>query len=180
MLRALVIDDRLPKADRDAGSNAILSHILSLQRLGYQVTIAPAIDFSPSAADQAAIEALGMNCCCSPYYGSVEEILRRQAHEFDLVYLHRVSNASKYGELVTSYFPKARRIYSIADLYHVRVLRQAEVEDRPELVSLGKRLRLAEFTSTAFSNAVITHSRSETELLKKAVPGASVLPFRGR
>src|SRR6202140_5841487 len=56
----------------------------------------------------------------APVYGSVEEVLRRQAGEFDLVYLHRVSNASKYGELVASYFPKARRIYSVADLYHVR------------------------------------------------------------
>ena len=129
---------------------------------------------SARPADRAAIEAIGVKCCYSPYYGSVEEILRRQADEFDVVYLHRVSNASKYGELVTSYFPKARRIYSVADLYHVRVLRQAQVEDRPELVSLSKRLRLAEFTSTAFSNAVITHSRSETDLLKKAVPGASV------
>ena len=173
-LRALVIDDRLPRSDRDAGSNAILSHIRSLQRLGYQVSIAAAVDFVPAAADRAAIEAIGVSCCCSPYYGSVEEVLRRQAGEFDLVYLHRVSNAAKYGELVTSHFPKARRIYSVADLHHVRVLRQAAVEDRPELAAFGKRLRLAEFAAAAFSSAVITHSKSETDLLKSHVPGASV------
>ena len=172
-LRALVIDDRLPRSDRDAGSNAILSHIRSLQRLGYQVTIAPAVDFNPAAADRTAIEAMGISCCCPPYYGSVEEVLRRQAGEFDLVYLHRVSNASKYGELVTSHFPKARRIYSVADLHHVRLLRQAAVEDRPELAALGQRLRL-EFAAAAFSSAVITHSKSESDLLKSRVPGASV------
>ena len=174
MLRALVIDDRLPKADRDAGSNAILSHILSLQRLGYQVTIAPAIDFSPSAADQAAIEALGVKCCCSPYYGSVEEILRRQAHEFDLVYLHRVSNASKYGELVTSYFPKGA-----PDLQHCRFVSCAGVTTGGSGRSAGTGLTRQTVAARRiyfdrFSNAVITHSRSETELLKKAVPGASV------
>lgn len=173
-LRALVIDERLPKPDRDAGSNAILSHILSLQRLGYQVTIVPAVDFDPSAAERLAIEAIGVSCCCSPYYGSVEEVLRRQAGEFDVVYLHRVSNASKYGELVTSHFPKARRIYSVADLYHIRLLRQAAVEDRPELAAFGKRIRLAEFTAAAFSNAVITHSNSEAAILKSQVPGASI------
>jgi glycosyltransferase involved in cell wall biosynthesis len=173
-LRALVIDDRLPRSDRDAGSNAVLSHIRSLQRLGYQVTIAPAVDFNPASADRAAIEAIGVSCCCSPYYGSVEEVLRRQAGEFDLVYMHRVSNASKYGELVTSHFPKARRIYSVADLYHVRLFRQAAAEDRPELIPIGKRLRLAEFTAAAFSSAVITHSKTETDLLKSHVTGASV------
>lgn len=174
LLRALVIDDRLPRADRDAGSTALLSHILSMQRLGYQMTVAPAEDFNPSASDRAAIEAIGISCCCSPYYGSVEEVLRRQAGEFDLVYMHRVSNASKYGELVTRYFPKARRVFSVADLHHVRVLRQAESEDRPELVGLGKRLRLAEFAAAAFSSAVITHSKSETDLLKSQVSGATV------
>ena len=49
-LRALVIDDRIPRTDRDAGSIAILSHIQSLQRLGYDVEFAPAIDFA--AVDQ--------------------------------------------------------------------------------------------------------------------------------
>jgi O-antigen biosynthesis protein len=174
VLRALIIDDRLPKSGRDAGSNAILSHIFSLQRMGYQVTFAPAIDLSPAAGERAAMESVGVKVCCSPYYGSVEEILRRQAGEFDLVYLHRVPNASKYGELVTSYFPQARKIYSVADLHHVRLLRQAAVEDRPELIPLSRRYRLAEFAAAAFSNAVITHSRAETELLKSAVPGASV------
>jgi glycosyltransferase involved in cell wall biosynthesis len=177
-LRALVIDDRLPKGDRDAGSNAMLSHIRSLQRLGYHVTIAPAIDFSPAAADRAALEATGVACCCSPYYGSVEEVLRRQAGEFDLVYLHRVSNASKYGELAHTHFPKARRIYSVADLHHIRLLRQAKVEDRPELVALSQRVRLAELAATAFSNAVITHSNSESDLLKSQVLGASVFTMR--
>jgi glycosyltransferase involved in cell wall biosynthesis len=173
-LRALVIDDRLPRADRDAGSNAVLSHVRSLQRLGYQVTFVPAGDLNPIASDRAAIEKIGVSCCCLPYYGSVEEVLRRQAGEFDVVYLHRVTSASKYGELVATHFPKARRIYSVADLHHVRLLRQAAVEDRPELVALGKRLRLAELTAAAFSSAVVTHSESETKLLRSLVPGASV------
>jgi glycosyltransferase involved in cell wall biosynthesis len=173
-LRALVIDDQLPKADRDAGSIAILSHVRSLQRLGYEVTIVPAINFHPLAAERVALEATGVNCCCSPYYGSVEEVLRRQAGEFDLIYLHRVSNASKYGELAREHFPKARRIYSVADLHHVRLMRQAATEDRPELVEMSKRVRAAEFTAAAIANAVITHSPSESELLKSRILGASV------
>src|SRR5262249_11475824 len=40
--RALVIDDSVPEPDKDAGSNAVLQHIRSLQRLGCQVGFVPA------------------------------------------------------------------------------------------------------------------------------------------
>jgi hypothetical protein len=55
--RALVVDDRVPQLDRDAGSNAILSHIRSLQRLGYQVTFAAAAEFSGDGAGTDALDA---------------------------------------------------------------------------------------------------------------------------
>src|SRR5262245_34071343 len=111
ILRALVIDIRIPKTDRDAGSNAVLSHMRSLQRLGYEVTFVPSMDFKPSDADQSKLETLGIACCCAPFYGSVEEVLRRQAGGFDVVYIHRVANAAKYGELVRQYCPRARYIF---------------------------------------------------------------------
>ncbi len=40
--RALVIDDTTPDVNRDAGSQAVISHIRSLQRLGFAVTFVPA------------------------------------------------------------------------------------------------------------------------------------------
>ena len=88
--RALVIDDRLPRPGRDAGSTAILSHIRSLQRLGYRVTFVAVSEFTDAATDRAPLEAIGVACCCAPDYRSVEEVLQRQAGEFDVVYLHRV------------------------------------------------------------------------------------------
>ncbi len=172
--QVLVIDDRLPKANRDAGSNAILSHIQSLQRLGYRVTLVPSADFAPEPADCAALEATGLTCCCAPFYGSVEEVLRRQAGEFDIVYFHRVANAVKYGELVRQYFPRARRLFSVADLHHVRLARQAQVEGRPELDALAKRTRFAEFLAAATADAVITHSTFEAQILRAQVGAAKV------
>ena len=35
----LVLDERLPRPGRDAGSNALLSHAAALQRLGFAVTL---------------------------------------------------------------------------------------------------------------------------------------------
>ncbi len=180
VLRALVIDDRLPKADRGAGSVAILSHIRSLQRLGFEVTFVAALDFaaapdSPAPPqERAALEALGVLSCAPPYYASVEEVLRRQAGEFDLVYLHRIANAAKYGELARHHCPEARLVYSVADLHHLRLARQAQQEDRPELLGTAQRLRLLEFTAAALADVVITHSSDESALLQAQLLGGKV------
>ncbi len=172
--RALVIDDRVPKPDRDAGSIAILGHIQSLQRFGYEVVFVSGDQFGLDGVDLAALNAIGVVCCRPPVYTSVEDVLRRQARTFDLAYLHRISNASKYLALVRHYFPNARVVYSVADLHHVRFSRQAAAEDRPELIGWSKRLRLLECVAAATADAVITHSIFEAELLRKEVRGVNV------
>jgi len=172
--RALVIDDRIPQSDRDAGSIAILSHMQSLQRFGYEVVFTPSAEFSTADQSTAALDAIGVTICRAPYYGSIEEVLRRQAGEFDLVYLHRVSNAAKYGELVRYHNPKARQIFSVADLHHLRYARQASAEGRPELVALSQRTRFVEYVAAVAADAVITHSAREAEDLAKHVPAAKI------
>jgi len=176
--RALVIDDRIPRPDRDAGSLAILSHMQSLQRLGYEIVFAPATEFSATDEDCAALGALGIACCRAPYYGSIEEVLRRQAGEFDVVYLHRVANAAKYGELARYHNPRARRIYSVADLHHLRFARQASAEDRPELLARSQWLRFIEHVAAVSADAVITHSTQEAEVLAKQIPSGKIHTVR--
>lgn len=172
--RVLIIDDRVPQVRRDAGSAVILSHMRSLQRLGFAVSFSGALDIAALDTDRRVLEPLGIEWCGSPQYGSVEEVLRRQQGEFDLIYLHRVSNAAKYGELARQYFPKARHVYSVADLHHVRMARQAQVEDRPELKPLAARLRLLELGAAALADAVIAHSDEEAKLIAAQVRGAHV------
>ena len=119
-----------------------------------------------------------MTCCRAPYYGSIEEVLRRQAGEFDVVYLHRVANAAKYGELARYHNPKARRIYSVADLHHLRFERQASAEDRPELLARSQWLRFIEHVAAVSADAVITHSTQEAEALAKQIPGGKIHTVR--
>jgi glycosyltransferase involved in cell wall biosynthesis len=176
--RALVIDDRVPKADRDAGSLAILSHMQSLQRFGFEIVFAAAGEFGASEEDCAGLSALGMTCVRAPYYGSIEEVLRRQAGEFDIVYMHRVANAVKYGELARNHNPKARRIYSVADLHHLRFARQARAEDRPELLARSRWLQFMEYVAAVSSDAVITHSNEEAQALAKQIPAGKVHTVR--
>ena len=169
--RALVIDDVMPDANRDAGSQAVIAHMRSLQRLGYTVVFAPANMEAGSAVP--ALEALGVACCCAPWSGSVEEVLRREAGSFALVYLHRGGNA-RYLPLIRHHQPRARVVYSVADLHHLRLSRQAEVEQRPELLEASQRVRASELSAARFVDAVITHSTYEAALIKRDLPEAKV------
>jgi glycosyltransferase involved in cell wall biosynthesis len=174
--RALVIDERTPKRGRDAGSNALLSHIESLQRLGFEVALAATADYQQRAveADAGDLDAIGVLRFRAPYYGSVEEAMQRQAGEFDLVYLHRLSSACRYGDLARHYFPKARILYSIADLHHLRLARQAAAEQRPELAQASRLTLRRELLAMGAVDAVITHSTFEADLLNRLIPPGRV------
>jgi glycosyltransferase involved in cell wall biosynthesis len=173
-LRALVIDDDMPDASRDAGSQAILSHMRALRGLGYGIVFAAGVDAAPNPIALAALEADGVDVARAPFYATVEEVLRRQAGCFDLIYLHRVSNASKYLALARQHCPGARIVFAVADLHHVRLARQAEVESRPELLAQSRRVRLAECTAALLADAVITHSAVEADWLRRAVPDTKI------
>ncbi|MBE7210069.1 MAG: glycosyltransferase, partial [Gluconacetobacter diazotrophicus] len=172
--RALVIDERMPSPDRDAGSAAILSHVSALRRLGYEVSVAAAEAGWTDGTDTAAVRAAGAITCDRACFGTVEELLRRQSGCFDVVYLHRVGIAAAYGSLVRRTMPRARLLYGVADLHHLRFRRQAAVQNRPELLGLANRVRLEECTAAWQADAVLTHSGAEAELLRRMVPGAKV------
>ncbi len=169
--RALVIDATLPDMTRDAGSAAVVSHALSLQRLGYDVVLAAA-DMSAKGAE--VLERLGIACCHAPWFGSIEEVLRAQSHCFDVVYLHRVAVALPYLALVRRHLPKARVLYSVADLHHLRLARQSVIEARPEIANLSRLIRKQELLAASAADAVITHSAAEADLLRGTVPGIRV------
>lgn len=174
MRRALVIDERTPSADRDAGSQALLSHMQALRELGYAVSFAATEEFHTDGRAAQALREHGITVCGAPVYGSVEDLLRRQANCFDVVYMHRISTASAYMALARRHMPSARLLYSVADLHHLRLSRQAKAERRPELLGLSHRLRLEECTAAWQAHAVLTHSPVEADLLRRAVPAAAV------
>ena len=182
--RALVIDLELPRPGHDGGSSAIVSHMQALRRLGYQVVFAARS--MAGGADAAALEAEGIACCTTPFYASVEEVLRRDAGLFDLVYLHRLPIAAAYTTLVRQTQGRARLVYGVADLHHLRIARQAVYEDRPELHAEANRLRAMELWAAGMADAVITHSSIEAEMLRPLLPPGRVhvvawsMPIRPR
>jgi len=172
--RALFIDEYIPFTGRDAGSAAILSHMHAVAAHGYEVSFVAARAMDETAKLEALAKGNGVTVFGSPFYYSVEDVLKRQATTFDVVYLHRVINARAYLALVQLYQPKARILYSVADLHHLRLARQGEVQQRPELVTHSRAVAFAEFAAAAQAHAVITHSPVEAKLLAAHVPAGKV------
>ena len=168
--RALVIDMAMPARGRDAGSNAILSHMESLIRLGYAVSFIaadPAVAAVPDGVD--------VDWRVAPRVRSVEELLAREAGAFSLVYLHRLDAAARYMPLVRAHQPRAKVIYSVADLHHVRLARRAMVEREANLIALARKVRATELAVACAADAVLTHSRAEADLLRRHLPPQKIV-----
>ncbi len=172
--QALFIDEVYPSVGESGGANAALDHMCSLLRLGFDVYFAAANDPYDLRGRTEALSALGIKTLRSPWYGSIEEILRRHAGRIDLVYLHRASIAAAYARLVRQYCPRAQLLYSVADLHHLRLARQSSVEDRPELVRQAARVGHDELIGAQLADIVITHSAVEANLLRARLPNRTV------
>ncbi|MCW2265037.1 putative extracellular nuclease/glycosyltransferase involved in cell wall biosynthesis [Gluconobacter cerinus] len=169
--RALVIDSLRPDAKRDAGSQAILSHMMALETLGYDVCFVAAdqMDMTAPLDSLPSVKVQGL-----PFFASVEDVLRRQLNSFDVVYLHREDIATRYMALVRRNQQKAYVLYSVADLHFLRLARQAAVQGRPELMAKANQIRVAEYRAALQADAVLTHSEAEAAQLRKDLPQAIV------
>jgi O-antigen biosynthesis protein len=168
---ALAIDDRLPDLGRDAGSSAVVSHMLSLQRLGFDVHFAPA----DMAGDTAALTAFGVTCRARPWVSSVEELLVRGRDAYRLIYLRGLSNASCYIALARKHQPRARIVYSLAHLDSLQAAREAAVERRDDLARHAEWLKQQELRCAAQADAVVAHSPVERDILQRALPAKTIV-----
>ena len=172
--RALAIDGRLPRPDRDAGSVALLSHIEALRGLGWAVDAIGA-DEPPLSEDATApLAALGVRALGLPELASVEEALRVAPESYGLIYLHRLAQAEAYAWLARRWQPRARILYNVADLHHLRLERQARIAGDLGLMAEARALRAREIAAMRAADAVLTHSAEEAAYLAREAPGARV------
>jgi glycosyltransferase involved in cell wall biosynthesis len=162
---ALVLDTRWPDPARDAGSNALLSHIEALLALGYAVEL-----LATDEADRKAPAWLARRGILCPAHPAVEALLRARGAVYDVVYMHRLAVAGPYGPLVASLCPNAKRIFSLADLQHLRLLRQAAAEADFALGAKARALRGREIAAMRMADTVITHSAAEAAYLRDLYP----------
>jgi glycosyltransferase involved in cell wall biosynthesis len=172
--RALVLDESFPDPGRDAGSSALLSHMRALQRLGFEVGIVPGFAMEADPTAVARMQAEGFTAWSAPWAASVEEVLRHAGEGCDVVYVHRLAVMLKYGALIRRWCPRARLVYCVADLHHLRAEREAAlvtgIAGNPEI----EALREAELAAIAAADGPITHSTAEQARLAALLPGVRV------
>ncbi len=172
--RALVIDESIPDPGRDAGSSALLSHMHSLRRLGFDVEIVPSHGMAADPDAVARMAQAGFLAWTAPWVGSVEEVLRRGGADYGVVYVHRLAVMLKYGALIRRWCPAARLVYCVADLHHLRAEREAALATGVAGNAEIEALREAELAAIRGADGPITHSPVEQARLAALLPGVRV------
>ena len=170
----LFVDDSVPTPDRDAGSNAIFEHMLSFQRLGYQVHFVPADNMARLPPHTQELERRGIRCYYRPYNRSVEEVLQSCRSLFDVVYVHRAANAAMYLAMIRATNPTARLLYSVANLHFLRMQPESDLRADPKLQVAAATMQTMELAAVAKADEVIVHSTFEANALRAQIPDLRV------
>ncbi len=166
---ALIIDNEIPRPNRDAGSVSAMEQMLLLRRLGYRVTFAAAGGGQEVEADASFLQHHGIEVVQQPSYTSVSDYLTRCGLELDLVQVYRYMNAAMFLDRVRTLAPNAKLIFSPADLHHVREMRHANLRGLVNTEAATQAIRDQELHCIRQSDATILNSDFEFGLLSGEV-----------
>ncbi len=168
---ALVIDDRVPEWDRNAGGVTLHQYLHLLQDMGYQVIFCPAFDSAPTQPYTAALQQDGIEVLHAPE--TLDRWLRVHGRQLDLVWTARPDVTGPILDLIRAE-TRAPVLYYTHDLHHLRERRRWELEGDPHALAESKRLKRIETRIFAGADRVMTPSKEEAAAIRADVPEAQV------
>lgn len=173
--RLLVVDAVTPTPDQDAGSLQTALALECARAAGYKCHFVPQDNwlYVPGYTD--ALGAAGVECAHAPFDTGFEDYIRRHGGLFDAVLVYRIGELERALPYIRRHAPQASVLFHVADLHHLRLGRQAEVEGDAELARLAEQTRGRELAGIRASDGVITHSVAEAALITDAVPETPVV-----
>jgi GT2 family glycosyltransferase len=168
---ALVIDDRVPEWDRNAGGVTLNQYLHLLQDMGYQVIFCPAFDGAPTQPYTATLQQDGIEVLHAPE--TLERWLRAHGRQIDLVWTARPDVTGPILDLIRAE-TRAPVLYYTHDLHHLRERRRWELEGDPRALAESKRLKRIETRIFAQADRVMTPSEEEAAAIRADVPEAQV------
>jgi len=168
---ALVIDDRVPEWDRNAGAVTLRQYLHLLQGMGYQVIFCPAYDATPTQPYTAILQQDGIEVLHAPE--TLDRWLRANGRQLDLVWTARPDVAGPILELIRAE-TRAPVLYYTHDLHHLRERRRWDLEGDPHALAESKRLKRIEDRIFARVDHVMTPSADEAAVIRADVPAARV------
>jgi glycosyltransferase involved in cell wall biosynthesis len=156
----LVVDARIPKTDRDAGSRAIwqLMRVLHLQGMVIKFW---AHEAEPDPAYARLLQAHGIELLGGAGAGPFVDWIRAHGRYIDHVVLSRPMVAIEYIDAIREHSAAGVVFYG-HDVHHLRYLSQARIDPNPDLPGFAHHARVVEEALWSKSDLVLYPSDSET------------------
>jgi glycosyltransferase involved in cell wall biosynthesis len=172
---ALLVDDRWPHPDCDAGSIEIVNLADALLGLGFNVLYAVDLEFAEASRGRDTLASRGVRCIGPADAPSVNAFLERDGKSLELCVLNRVYSGGRFMEAVQRHCPSARILFNTIDLHWVRLEREARLRGDRAGLKIAAMTREREVLLAREADAVIVVSSVEQALLMEASPEAFVV-----
>ncbi len=173
----LIVDHFTPEPDRDAGSRTMMQLIRTLQSMGSLVKFWPENrSFHPKYTPL--LQRLGVETLYGPYVTSLDDWLKENGQEIDLVVLSRPRVAKAALEAVRKR-TRAPVLYYGHDLHFVRQQREAELMNKPEKAKGAAKLFDIERSLWRDADASIYLSQDEVNEVLQLEPQSAAFAVPG-
>ena len=166
----LVMEDRVPEPDKNAGAKAILHYLELLTELGLKVVFYPH-DGQASKGYTAALEQLGVEVLHHPVI--MQNWLQENGRHLDYVWASRPYVSGPLIDQIRR-DTGAMIIYLTHDLHYLREMRRYELDRDPMVLDEAKRVREIELDLLRKSDVILTFSEDEAAQIVELIPGARV------
>lgn len=167
----LVIDDRIPEWNRNAGALTIHQYIDVMRKEGYRVVFGAAADPTPSHPYMTDLQQAGTEVLLGAT--AIRSWLRAHGRQLAYVWISRPDVAAPMLPAITA-ATDAPVLYYTHDLHYLREQRRWALEKDPAALDESKRLMRVEHAIFSTVAQVMTPSAVEADIIRKEVPTASV------
>jgi len=175
--RVLVSDYRIPRADISAGERATVGILRDLCALGFEVVLLPG-DLEPAPVYEAELKGYGVKVITRAQgYRSMTNYLRRHGHTFGAFYLIRFNIVEQVIDVIRQVAPAARVIFHAPDLYFLREMRDAELQNDDALRAAASRTREHELSVMRRADRTVLVSPAEVPFVKAYLPDTPISIF---
>ncbi|WP_372018642.1 glycosyltransferase [Pseudoxanthomonas sp. 10H] len=171
--RVLVLDEAVPRPDRDSASLRQFNLLRMLLAEGAHVAFLPTRLAHAGAATEA-LQRIGVETWYAPFARSAPAWLRTHARRFDVIVLTRHHLATAFLPLLRRHAPGARLVFDTVDLHYLRERRGAELAADAAALRAAAATRQRELAAMAAADVTLVVSAEERAQLAVDAPSARV------
>ncbi|MFO7338393.1 MAG: glycosyltransferase [Lysobacteraceae bacterium] len=167
--RVLVVDEAVPRPDRDSASLRQFNLLRMLRAAGAHVAFLPT-GLAHGGPATAALQQLGVETWYAPFAASAPAWLRANAARFDVIVLVRHHVAGAFLPLLRRHAPRARLVFDTVDLHYLRERRGAQLAGDAAALRAAEATRRRELAAMAAADLTLVVSAEEQTQLAREAP----------